>query len=90
MARAAQKIESACRSGGPSFDSRAEAKGGRAMRFTILVKADENTEAGVLPSTEQPTAMRRYNEELARAGVLLAGEGLHSSSKGARAAARKR
>lgn len=60
------------------------------MRFMILVKADTNTEAGVFPSTEQPTAMGRYKEELARAGVLLAGGGLHPSSKGARGAAGKR
>jgi hypothetical protein len=54
------------------------------MRFMILVKANEDTEAGVLPSEEQLAAMGRYNEELVKAGVLLAGEGLHPSSKGAR------
>jgi hypothetical protein len=54
------------------------------MRFMILVKADKNSEAGIMPSTELLTEMGRYNEELARAGVLLAGEGLHPSSKGAR------
>ncbi len=54
------------------------------MRFMILVKADEQTEAGVLPSEEMLTEMQKYNEELAKAGVLLAGEGLHPSSKGAR------
>jgi hypothetical protein len=54
------------------------------MRFMILVKADADTEAGVLPSEELLTAMGRYNEELVKAGVLLAGEGLHPSSKGAR------
>ncbi len=54
------------------------------MRFMILVKADEKSEAGVLPSEEMLTEMQRYNEELVRAGVLLAGEGLHPSSKGAR------
>ncbi len=54
------------------------------MRFMILVKADERSEAGVLPSEELLSAMQRYNEELARAGVLLAGEGLHPTSKGAR------
>jgi hypothetical protein len=54
------------------------------MRFMILVKADKNSEAGMMPSTELLTEMGRYNEELARAGVLLAGEGLHPSSKGAR------
>jgi hypothetical protein len=54
------------------------------MRFMIIVKADKDTEAGVLPSTELLTEMGKYNEELAKAGVLLAGEGLHPSSKGAR------
>jgi hypothetical protein len=54
------------------------------MRFMVLVKADENSEAGVLPSTELLAAMGKYNEELAQAGVLLAGEGLQPSSKGAR------
>jgi len=54
------------------------------MRFMIMVKADKNTEAGVLPSEELLTEMGRYNEELVKAGVLLAGEGLHPSSKGAR------
>ena len=54
------------------------------MRFMILVKADENSEAGVMPSEELLTAMGKYDEELARAGVLLAGEGLHPTSKGAR------
>jgi hypothetical protein len=50
----------------------------------VLVKADKNTEAGVMPSEKLLTEMTRYNEELAKAGVLLAGEGLHPSSKGAR------
>ena len=54
------------------------------MRFMVLLKADKNTEAGVLPSAELLTAMGKYNEELAKAGVLQAGEGLHPSSKGAR------
>lgn len=54
------------------------------MRFMILVKADKNTEAGVLPSEKLLAEMGKYNEELANAGVLLAGEGLHPSSKGAR------
>ena len=55
------------------------------MRFMILVKADKNSEAGVLPDEKLLTEMGKYNEELAKAGVLLAGEGLHPSSKGARA-----
>jgi hypothetical protein len=54
------------------------------MRFMVIVKADRNTEAGVMPSQELLTAMGQYNEELVNAGVLLAGEGLHPSSKGAR------
>ena len=54
------------------------------MRFMILVKADKNSEAGVLPDEKLLTAMGKYNEELAKAGVLLMAEGLHPSSKGAR------
>src|SRR5678809_1003826 len=54
------------------------------MRFMLIVKADANSEAGVMPSQELLTEMGKYNEELVKAGVLLAGEGLHSSSKGAR------
>ena len=54
------------------------------MRFMILLKADANTEAGVLPDEKLLTEMGKYNEELVRAGVLLAGEGLQPSSKGAR------
>jgi hypothetical protein len=50
----------------------------------VLLKADKNTEAGVPPSTELLEAMGKYNEELAKAGVLLAGEGLQPSAKGAR------
>jgi hypothetical protein len=55
-----------------------------AMRFMVVVKADEQSEAGVLPSEEVFAEMGRYNEELVNAGVMLAGEGLHPSSKGAR------
>lgn len=54
------------------------------MRFMILVKATAESEAGVMPSTELLAAMGRYNEELAKAGVLVSGEGLHPSSKGTR------
>jgi hypothetical protein len=54
------------------------------MRFMVLVKANKDTEAGVLPDEKLLTEMGKYNEELAKAGVLLAGEGLHPSSKGAR------
>ena len=54
------------------------------MRFMVIVKASKDSEAGVLPSTELLTEMGKYNEELVKAGVLLAGEGLQASSKGAR------
>jgi hypothetical protein len=54
------------------------------MRFMIFVKATKDSEAGVMPSEELLTAMGKYNEELVKAGVMLAGEGLHPSSKGAR------
>jgi hypothetical protein len=54
------------------------------MRFMVMVRADADTEAGVMPSEELLTAMTRYNEELVKAGVMLAGEGLQPSSKGAR------
>jgi hypothetical protein len=54
------------------------------MRFMVLLKADKNTEAGVLPSEKLLTEMGKYNEELVKAGVMLAGEGLQPSSKGAR------
>jgi hypothetical protein len=54
------------------------------MRFMILLKADKTTEAGVLPDEKLLAEMGKYNEELVKAGVLLAGEGLHPSSKGAR------
>ena len=54
------------------------------MRFMLLVKADKNSEAGIMPSEELMTEMGKFNEELVKAGVLLAGEGLHPSSKGAR------
>jgi len=50
----------------------------------VIVKATRDSEAGILPSGELLTAMGKYNEELAKAGILLAGEGLQSSSKGAR------
>jgi len=54
------------------------------MRFMVLVKADKDSEAGVMPSEELLTEMGKYNEELVKAGVMLAGEGLHPTSKGAR------
>jgi hypothetical protein len=54
------------------------------MRFMVMVKATKESEAGVMPSEELLTEMGKYNEELVKAGVMLAGEGLHPSSKGAR------
>src|SRR4051794_18852289 len=54
------------------------------MRVMVIVKANPESEAGALPSEEMLTAMGRYNEELVKAGVMLAGEGLHPSSEGVR------
>lgn len=54
------------------------------MKFMVIVKASKDSEAGVMPGTELLTAMGQYNEELVNAGVMLAGKGLHPSSKGAR------
>ena len=54
------------------------------MRFMVIVKASKDTEAGVMPSTELLTPMNAFNEEMANAGVMKAGEGLHPTSKGAR------
>jgi hypothetical protein len=54
------------------------------MRVMVMVKATPESEAGVMPSTELLEAMGKYNEELVNAGIMLAGDGLHPSSKGAR------
>ena len=54
------------------------------MRFMVIVKADKESEAGVMPSEKLLTEMGKFNEELVKAGVMLAGEGLHPSSKGVR------
>jgi len=54
------------------------------MKFMVIVKASPDSEAGVLPSTDILRAMGKYNEELAKAGIMLAGEGLQPSSKGVR------
>src|SRR5262245_22798851 len=54
------------------------------MRFMVIVKASKESEAGFLPSQEILANMRKFNEELVKAGVMLAGEGLHPSSKGVR------
>src|SRR5262245_20581941 len=59
-------------------------KGDKTMRFMVIIKATKDSEAGVLPDQKLLAAMGKYNEELAKAGVLLMGEGLQSSSKGAR------
>jgi hypothetical protein len=54
------------------------------MRFMVIVKADKNSEAGVMPDAKILSAMTGYNEELVKAGVMLSGEGLHPTSKGLR------
>ena len=54
------------------------------MRFMVIVKADKDSEAGVMPSEQLLTEMGKYNEELVKAGIMLAGEGLQPSSKGVR------
>jgi hypothetical protein len=54
------------------------------MRFMVLIKANKESEAGVMPDEKLLAEMTKYNEELVKAGVMLAGEGLHPSSKGAR------
>lgn len=54
------------------------------MRFMVMVKANKDSEAGVMPSKEMLEAMGKFNEEMVEAGVMLAGEGLQASSKGAR------
>jgi hypothetical protein len=54
------------------------------MRFMVIVKASKDSETGVMPSEEMLSEMTAYNEELAKAGIMLAGEGLHPSSRGAR------
>src|SRR2546427_2029811 len=56
----------------------------RTMRFMVIVKANKDSEAGVMPGKELLTEMGKFNEELVKAGVMLAAEGLHASSKGAR------
>jgi len=54
------------------------------MRFMVIIKADKDSEAGVMPDEKLLTEMGKYNEELVKAGIMLAGEGLHPSSRGAR------
>src|SRR5579872_2008254 len=59
-------------------------QGDNTMRVMVIVKATKDSEAGVMPSTELLAAMGKYNEELVKAGIMLAGEGLKPSSKGKR------
>jgi hypothetical protein len=54
------------------------------MRFMMIVKGDDRTEAGVMPTEQELADMAKYNEQLVKAGVMLAGEGLHASAKGAK------
>src|SRR6266403_2474984 len=54
------------------------------MRFMVIVKANKDSEAGVMPSEKMLTEMGKFNEELVKAGIMLAADGLHASSKGAR------
>jgi hypothetical protein len=61
-----------------------EPEGDTTMRFMMIVKADKNSEAGVLPDQKLLAEMGKFNEEMVKAGVMLAGEGLQASSKGAR------
>jgi hypothetical protein len=68
----------------PEPSSQQETKRSKTMRFMVMVKATKGSEAGEMPSTELLAAMGKYNEELVKAGIMLAGEGLHASSKGAR------
>src|SRR5258707_13787153 len=93
----AKKISKPCRSCPSLFDVRVESmdqapkprlqsnlKGETSMRCMVFVKANKDSEAGVLPSTELLASMGKFNEELVKAGVMLAGEGLKPSSAGKR------
>src|ERR1700681_1940978 len=69
----------------PRFDSHiVNSQGGTTMKFMVMVKATKDSEAGVMPDEKLLTDMGKFNEELVKAGVMKAGEGLHPSSKGAR------
>src|SRR5437764_1010319 len=70
--------------GGVVRQLRSQSERDTIMRFMVIVKASPESEAGVLPSQELLTEMGKYNEQLVKAGVMLAGEGLQASSKGAR------
>jgi hypothetical protein len=69
---------------GNSFIDHSIQKGNSTMRFMVIVKATKDSEAGVMPSHQLLTEMGKFNEELVKAGVMLAGEGLQPSSKGGR------
>src|SRR5436309_978875 len=73
--------EPATRAGRPALDPKSQ--GDTTMRFMVIVKADKNSEAGVLPDKKILGDMGKFNEELVKAGVMLAAEGLHPSSTGA-------
>src|ERR1700694_531956 len=72
------------RSGPPATRRKSNAKRRVTMRFMVIVKASKDSEAGVMPSTELLTAMGKFNEEMVKAGIMEAGEGLYPTSKGAR------
>src|SRR3989441_3313978 len=69
-------------SGNPALNS--NSKGDMTMRFMVIVKANKDSEAGVMPGQKLLAEMGKYNEELVKAGIMLAGEGLQASSKGVR------
>jgi hypothetical protein len=70
--------------GEPESPSRTKDKRRQTMRFMVIVKANQESEAGVMPDTKILAAMGKYNEELVKNGIMLAGEGLHPTSKGKR------
>src|SRR5262249_28781295 len=72
------------RPAGPVAKLPSKQKGDKGMRVMVIVPGDKDSEAGVLPSKELLTEMGKFNEELVKAGVMLAGEGLHPTSKGVR------
>src|SRR6185436_19284472 len=67
-----------------SESKKSDLKGTEKMRFMVIVKADKDSEAGIMPSEKMVTDMGNFNQQLADAGVMLAGEGLQPSSKGSR------
>jgi len=77
-------VVDSCASASSSAHTPHSLEGETDMRFMVLIKADANSEAGVMPDEALLTEMGRFNEELVKAGVMLGGEGLHPSSRGAR------